>query len=154
MKVPRWLVRLLYWGYSVWRKVARPLTIGTRVMVIEEDKLLLVKPVYLDYWTLPGGAAKRGESLDQTARREVWEETGVRLGPLTLLGVYDNLYEGKRDYVVLFQAGCVSREEVSSWEVERAEFFSLEDLPTDLSPATLLRLEERAAGGFPSFGQW
>jgi ADP-ribose pyrophosphatase YjhB (NUDIX family) len=154
VKVPRWLVRLLYWGYSVWWKVARPLTIGTRVMVIEEDKLLLVKPVYLDYWTLPGGGVKRGESLDQTARREVWEETGVRLGPLTLLGVYDNLYEGKRDYVVLFQAGCVSREEVSSWEVERAEFFSLEDLPADLSPATRLRLEERAAGGFPSFGQW
>jgi ADP-ribose pyrophosphatase YjhB (NUDIX family) len=123
-------------------------------MVIEEDKLLLVKPVYLDYWTLPGGGVKRDESLDQTARREVWEETGVRLGPLTLLGVYDNLCEGKRDYVVLFQAGCVSREEVSSWEVERAEFFSVEDLPTDLSPATLLRLEERAAGGFPSFGQW
>ena len=154
MKVPRWLVRLLYWGYRVCWKIVHPLTIGTRVMVIEEDKLLLVKPVYLDYWTLPGGAAKRGEFLDQTARREVWEETGVRLGPLTLLGVYDNPHEGKRDYVVLFQAGCVSREEVSSWEVERAEFFSLEDLPTDLSPATLLRLEERAGGGFPSFGQW
>ena len=160
VKVPRWLVRLLYWGYGVWQKVARPLTIGVRVMVIEDDRLLLVKPAYLDYWTLPGGGVKRGETLERTARREVWEETGIKLGPLTLLGVYDNFYERKRDYVILFQADCISQgdascwEVSSSWEVERAEFFPLEDLPIDLSPATRKRLEERAEGGFPSFGQW
>jgi len=154
VKVPRWLVRLLYRGYSVWWKLVRPLTIGVRVMVVEEGRLLLVKPVYLDYWTLPGGGVKRSETLEQTARREVWEETGIKLGPLTLLGVYDNLQEGKRDYVALFQAGCVSHEDVSSWEVEGAEFFPLEDLPMALSPATRQRLEERARGQFPSFGRW
>jgi ADP-ribose pyrophosphatase YjhB (NUDIX family) len=154
VKVPRRLVRLLYWGYSVWWKLIRPLTIGVRVMVVEEGKLLLVKPAYLDYWTLPGGGVKRGETLEQTARREVWEETGVRLGPLTLSGVYDNFHEGKRDYVALFQADCVSRENVSSWEVERTEFFLLEGLPVNFSSATRRRLEERAKGGFPAFGQW
>ncbi|MCP4540978.1 MAG: NUDIX domain-containing protein [Chloroflexi bacterium] len=154
MKVPRRLVRLLYWGYGVWSRLVRPLTLGVRVMVIEESRLLLVKPVYMDYWTLPGGGVKRGEALEQTARREVWEETGVRLGPLTLLGLYDNFSEGRRDYVALFQADSVSQENVSSWEVERAEFFPMEDLPTSLSPATCQRLEERARGHFPSFGQW
>jgi ADP-ribose pyrophosphatase YjhB (NUDIX family) len=154
VKVPRWLVRLLYLGYSVWWKLARPVTIGVRVMVIEKGQLLLVKPAYLDYWTLPGGGVERGETLDQAARREVWEEAGVRLGPLELLGAYDNFHEGKRDYVVLFFADCISREGGSSWEIERAGFFPLEALPVNLSPATCQRLEERAKGGFPSFGQW
>jgi ADP-ribose pyrophosphatase YjhB (NUDIX family) len=145
---------LLYWGYGVWCRLIRPLTLGVRVMVIEEGRLLLVKPVYMDYWTLPGGGVKRGETLEQTARREVWEETGVRLGSLTLLGLYDNFSEGKRDYVALFQAEFLSRENVSSWEVERAEFFHMEDLPTNLSPAVRQRLEERVSGRISSFGQW
>jgi len=132
----------------------RPLTIGVRVMVIEGDELLLVKPVYLNYWTLPGGLVKRGETLERAAWREVQEETGVRLGPLALLGVYNNFHEGKRDYVVLFQAGRVSQENASSWEVERAEFFPLTGLPADLSPGVRQRLEERARGGFPAHGHW
>jgi 8-oxo-dGTP pyrophosphatase MutT (NUDIX family) len=31
-------------------------------------------------WGLPGGALEPGESLEETGRREVWEETGVRVG--------------------------------------------------------------------------
>lgn len=36
-------------------------------------------------WGLPGGAMELGESLEETARREVWEETGVRLEELTFV---------------------------------------------------------------------
>lgn len=68
--------------------------------------------------------------------------------------MYDNFGEGKRDYVALFQASYVSREDVSSWEVEGVEFFPLNGLPANLSPATHQRLEERAKGQFPSFGRW
>lgn len=32
------------------------------------------------FWFVPGGGAEPGESLEQTARREVLEETGLRLG--------------------------------------------------------------------------
>jgi ADP-ribose pyrophosphatase YjhB (NUDIX family) len=154
VRVPRRLVRLLYWAYSVGWRLIRPLTIGVRVMVIEGDALLLVKPVYLDYWTLPGGLVKRGETLERAAWREVQEETGVSLGPLTLLGVYNNFSEGKRDYVVLYQADRVSQEDVSSWEVERAGFFPLTGLPVDLSPGVRRRLEERVRGDSPAHGHW
>ncbi len=34
------------------------------------------------YWILPGGGAHAGETLEETARREVYEETGARLGEL------------------------------------------------------------------------
>jgi len=39
-------------------------------------------------WGLPGGLMELGESTEETARREVFEETGLKLGKLTLFGVY------------------------------------------------------------------
>ncbi|MBQ2958007.1 MAG: NUDIX domain-containing protein [Clostridia bacterium] len=39
-------------------------------------------------WALPGGLMELGESAEETARREIMEETGLSLGALTLLGVY------------------------------------------------------------------
>lgn len=46
------------------------------------DVLLVHRPAY-DDWTLPKGKAEHGESDEETARREVEEETGltVELGP-------------------------------------------------------------------------
>ena len=39
-------------------------------------------------WGLPGGLMELGESAEETARREVCEETGLTVGELKLEGVY------------------------------------------------------------------
>jgi len=39
-------------------------------------------------WGLPGGLMELGESTEETVKREVYEETGLKLGQLSLFGVY------------------------------------------------------------------
>ena len=39
-------------------------------------------------WAFPGGLMELGESTEDTARREVREETALELGKLRLIGVY------------------------------------------------------------------
>jgi len=42
-------------------------------------------------WSLPGGAVELGETVQEAARREVWEECGLQVKPGEVLAVVDNI---------------------------------------------------------------
>jgi ADP-ribose pyrophosphatase YjhB (NUDIX family) len=52
-------------------------------------RMLLIQRRDNGLWAQPGGAVEYGESLAETARREVWEESGVAAEPTALLGIYE-----------------------------------------------------------------
>jgi 8-oxo-dGTP pyrophosphatase MutT (NUDIX family) len=54
----------------------------------ERGRLLLQRRRDNGRWGLPGGALDTGESLAHTVQREVLEETGLRVRPVRLVGVY------------------------------------------------------------------
>lgn len=64
------------------------LRIGARVLLLDgDDRSLLIHARDPDdpnhnWWELPGGGCEPGETLEETARREVAEETGIPLGQL------------------------------------------------------------------------
>ncbi|MEA3470290.1 MAG: NUDIX hydrolase [Thermodesulfobacteriota bacterium] len=56
--------------------------VGVGAVVIQNDKVLLVKrgiPPSKGLWAIPGGNMKLGETLKETAEREIMEETGIAI---------------------------------------------------------------------------
>ncbi|MER2261536.1 MAG: NUDIX hydrolase [Psychrobacillus sp.] len=61
---------------------------GSVVLILNEHNEVLLQERAPGIYGLPGGLMELGESLEYTARREVLEETGLRIGELTLCQVY------------------------------------------------------------------
>ncbi len=68
--------------------------VGVGVAVLRPGAVLLARrgtPPHVGAWSLPGGGQELGETLEQTARRELAEETGLVVGDLHLAGVVDSI---------------------------------------------------------------
>jgi 8-oxo-dGTP pyrophosphatase MutT (NUDIX family) len=63
--------------------------VGGLVLDRERQKVLAIqerKPLINDLWKLPGGLVETGESIQEAAIREVWEETGIKTKFVSILG--------------------------------------------------------------------
>ncbi len=75
---------------------ARPL-IGVGAVVLSTQGVILIqrgKPPRAGSWSLPGGAQKLGETVFQTAIREIHEETGLHAEVIGLVDVVDSITHG------------------------------------------------------------
>ena len=148
-------IRLLYIGFRVYCFIFRPIRMGVRVMMIENDKVWLVRQTYMRGWFMPGGGLKKGETLEEATRREAREETGADLGAITLMGAYTNFTEWKTDHNIVFICNDFQINSKPDDEIAELRAFSLNELPSDLWPGHRRRLQEYLSGrAQPQFGEW
>ena len=114
---------------------------------MRDKAVLLVKHTYQRDWYLPGGGVKRGETLEEAARREAAEELGAELRNIHLFGIYSNFYEHKSDHVVVFTCDDFTIVGEMDMEIERFGWFRFDRLPADISPGSLRRVHEHLEGG-------
>jgi ADP-ribose pyrophosphatase YjhB (NUDIX family) len=155
------LGKLYYYAYPfarLWWRIAAPVKIGVRAVVFDaQGRVLLVRHAYgSEGWGFPGGAPGRLETLEATAQREVWEETGVRCRVERLLGIYDSFAEGRSDHVALFVCTALDAEHAKAVcaEIVEAAFFTLDTMPGSASAGTRRRLAELQSSHLNYWGDW
>lgn len=84
------------------------------------------------YWALPAGFAELDESIEETARREVREETGLEVELDDLLGVYSFQWPG-RGVLILYSAHPVGGELRPGYDAQEARFFAPAELPRQIA---------------------
>ncbi|MPY73616.1 MAG: NUDIX domain-containing protein [Alphaproteobacteria bacterium] len=111
--------------------------VGVGVVVWRGDEVLLIergKGPRTGGWSLPGGKQELGETVRETAHREIREETAVEIEITGLLDVVDMVRkdgEGRVQFhytLVDFTAEWVSGEAVAGTDAAAARWVRLEDI--------------------------
>jgi predicted NUDIX family NTP pyrophosphohydrolase len=76
-------------------------------------------------WGIPKGQPNPEEALEDAARRETLEETGLVAGPLVDLGFVDYTRSKKRVHGFAGPAPEAAAPRCASWEVDKAEFIEV-----------------------------
>jgi ADP-ribose pyrophosphatase YjhB (NUDIX family) len=108
------------------------LRLGTRVAVInEKNEILLSKRGDFATWALPGGRVDNHELIQDTAIREVREETGLEVEIVRPVGLY--YQQGRSRMDILYRAKPIGGELFkASDETLDNRFFSPDNLPKPL----------------------
>ena len=105
-----------------------PWKIGVASALVREEKVLLVRHTYGEKkgrWALPGGYATPKERLDESAVRELLEETGITAEVRDVVGLVTR-YSGQGGAVfVVFRMRLVSGQlDPDGVEIDQAGWFS------------------------------
>ncbi|MHA2020587.1 MAG: NUDIX domain-containing protein [Candidatus Thorarchaeota archaeon] len=107
------------------------------VAVTDGEKLLLVKrgrEPFKDRWALPGGFVEYGETVEETAVREVLEETGVQIKLEDILGVYSDPQRDPRGHTLttVFIGRPIAGDPVGGDDAKEASWVDLESLDSSI----------------------
>lgn len=116
--------------------------VGSGVILVDPDKrILLIKRTDNNMWGIPGGSMELGETFEETAKRELFEETGVEAKKLKLMDVFsgeamrytypngDEVYNAVCIYTCHEYEGVPHPDMVES---RMADFFKRGSLPEDM----------------------
>ena len=141
MEIPfaiKYTLRKAYWFFAkplrkTYRHLFRPSLRGVKVVILNKNKVLLVRPNYAHrQWTFPGGHVDSDETFEKAAIREVAEEVGLKLESLSFIREYETMRDGCKNIVRVYVANTNIRYvQVDEIEIREAAWFPLESLPQD-----------------------
>lgn len=119
--------------------------VGFGIMLMRDGKILLGRRhddrekadselEGMSTWTMPGGKMEFGETFEEVARRELLEETNIKLKKLDVIGINNERIEGVHFVTIgMFsddfegEAQVMEPDEITEWK-----WFGLEELPSPM----------------------
>ena len=108
-------------------------------IIIKNDKILLSKQ--WDGYDFPGGGIEKGETIEHALKREVWEETGLKINIGSVAAAYQDFFisiESKKKlhstlqyYICKNPRGKISTKNFDGYEktyLQAAEWVDLKDI--------------------------
>jgi ADP-ribose pyrophosphatase YjhB (NUDIX family) len=125
-----------------WRRWRKTPIAGVSVIItnLGGDVLLLKHSYGPPVWSVPGGGLGRGEDPQAAARREVFEELGMELTRIDLVGTLDEVLSGSPHTAYIYAAVCDRQPRPDGREVTEARFFPSHSLPEPLGETTRARI--------------
>jgi 8-oxo-dGTP pyrophosphatase MutT (NUDIX family) len=123
-----------------WSDVVRPILrrepppMVPQAVILDNRQVLLVKRDNPALWELPGGGILPGETPEAAIHREVYEETGISVEIITLLGWYQRTGFRAHCSPVYLCRPIQGRLRSHTDDVVNVRYFSLHDLPRGLFP--------------------
>ncbi|HIV30989.1 MAG TPA: NUDIX domain-containing protein [Candidatus Pullichristensenella excrementipullorum] len=104
-----------------------PVRNSAKALVLRGGKLLVNRCTsrFGEYYALPGGGQREGETLLEAVRRELLEETGYRVLPMRLSAIYERVCaqrEGGMSHKLYFVFLCRLEDEKERVPTERDRY--------------------------------
>jgi colanic acid biosynthesis protein WcaH len=129
---------------NLYNKIMKLLPIvSVEAVIISDKRLLLLKrnnePVKGEWW-FPGGRIQKGESLEDTLRREVKEETGLEISSYKLINVYSRVFPERHDITIAYLCKC--KKGIVKLNSEHSEYIFFREMPNNLHPCIQKTIQE------------
>lgn len=112
-----------------------------------DNKWVFCKHKERDTYECPGGHREAGETVIETARRELWEETGAVEYDIFPVCVYSVEESGAESFGMLYYADILKLGKLPGLEIEKIELLS--DLPENWTyPGIQSKLLEKAVQAY------
>ena len=114
------------------------LSAGATIVVLKDNKILLNLRSDTNTWGIPGGSLELGETLEETAARELKEETNLEAENFTLLNVFsgNDFYfeypngDKLHSVIALYLANKVTGSlKITDGESFKLNYFAKDELP-------------------------
>ena len=113
------------------------------VVTDERGRVLLVRRADNDEWEPPGGVVEQDEDLLSALAREVREESGYRVRPGRLTGVYKNMERGI--VALVFRCSTAEGSPHTSRETTAVRWVAPDELPRLVGERLRVRIEDALA---------
>ncbi len=144
MDIRHIFLKIAYKLMNLYWVTTKTVSVGVRVVIEHNGKVLLVKHSYREGYYLPGGGVGRTEEFVHAAIREVFEETNLVVKNPRLINVYRNFIEGKSNCVLIYKVGEIVDPDalkIDGVEIIDSKWADVRDIPEDASYYTRQVLE-------------